>query len=73
MMLYSIRDIKDWQALKQGQIATNKHSFNLDEALEEIKSMANFHLRSHNKSITFIFDPNFSDSSNQNEIFVELM
>jgi len=73
MMLYSIGDVKDWQALKQGQFATNKHAFNLDQALDEIKSIVNFHLRSHNKSITFIFDPNFSNNPNKNEVFFELV
>jgi len=59
MMLYSIGDMKDWQALNQGNFANNMHPFNLDEALTQIKTIVNFHLKSHIKSITFIFDPNF--------------
>ena len=73
MMLHSIGDVKDWQALKQGQFASNKHPFNMEEALDEIKSIVNFHLRSHNKSITFIFDPNFENNGNKKEVFVELV
>ena len=61
MMLYSIDDVKDWQALKYGQFANNKHQFNLQEALDEINNIVNFYLKSHNKSITFIFDPNFEN------------
>ena len=59
MMLYSIGDVKDWQALKQGRFANNKHAFNLDEALNEINDIVNFHLKSHNKTITLILEAHF--------------
>jgi len=59
MMLYSIGDVKDWQALNQGNFANNQHPFNLDEALTEIKTIVNFHLKSHTKPIKFVCDSNF--------------
>jgi hypothetical protein len=43
-MLYSIGDVKDWQALKQGQLIGKRQGFNLEEALNEIKQLVNFHL-----------------------------
>ena len=73
MMLYSIGDVKDWQALKHGRFAKNKHAFNLDDALDEINDIVNFHLKSNNKTIKFIFERNFSKDIDKNEVFVELV
>ena len=72
-MLYSIGDVKDWQALKQGQFVNHQHQFNLEKALDEVKNIVNFHLKSHNKSIKLIFDPNFYNDCPKNEEFVSLV
>lgn len=71
-MLYSINDVKDWQALKHGQFSTARHAFKLDEALNEISQIVNFHLKSNQKMVTLIFEPNFSKVP-KNEVFVELV
>ena len=72
-MLFSIDDVKDWQALKQGRFKKDRKVFNLEIALNEIKSSINFHVKSNKKKITFMFEPNFSKVPNKNDIFVELV
>jgi hypothetical protein len=44
----------------------------LDEALEEINTIVKFYMKSSNKNIKFIFEPNFSKES-KDDVFVELV
>jgi len=48
------------------------NEFKLEQALNNIKEIVNFRLKSSKKLFTLTFDPNFSNQL-KNEVFVELV